>query len=122
VPSHDERRNDRLIPTRRRAQEIDDRDLLPHRIQKPAVIRRVRISAHELVVDDIITRVDLAMSVALIVIPDPSAPSREHRFDAQQVFHLPGLEDPVLRIHEGNALAVEFKPTREVGGIQHVTA
>src|SRR6476620_10133542 len=41
-----------------------------HRIQEPAVIRRVRVAAQELVVADIITRVDLAMSVPLIVIAD----------------------------------------------------
>jgi hypothetical protein len=98
VPAYDKCRDDGLIPTGRGAEKIDDRDLLLHRIPEPAVIRRVRIGAHELVVDDIITSVDLAMSVALIVIPDPSAPFREHRFDAQQVFHLPGLEDPALRV------------------------
>ena len=119
MPSHDERRNNRLIPTGRRAEDIDDRDLLLHRIQKPAVIRRVRISAHELVVDDIITRVDLAMSVTLIVIPDPSAPSREDSLDAQQVRHLPRLEDPALRVDQRNALAAELEPAREIAGIQH---
>jgi hypothetical protein len=46
-------------------------DLLLHRIQKLAVIPRVRVGAHECVVDDIITRVDLAMRLALIIIPDP---------------------------------------------------
>jgi len=75
---------------------LNDRDLPLHRIPKPAVIRRVRVGAHECIVDDIIARVDLAMSVALIVIPDPSAFSREHRFDAQQVFHLPWLENAAL--------------------------
>src|ERR1700730_18999132 len=96
-PSHDERRNDRLIPTGRRAEEIDDRDLLLHRIQEPAVIRRVRVGAHELVVDDIITRVDLAMSLALVVVPDSPALPGEHRLDTQQVFHMPRLENPALR-------------------------
>jgi hypothetical protein len=62
------------------------------------VIRRVRVGAHELVIDDIITRVDLAMSFTLIVIPDPSGPSREHRLDTQPVYHPPRLENPALRI------------------------
>ncbi len=62
MPAHYECRDDGLIPTRRRAEEIDDWDLPLHRIQEPAVIRRVRIGARECVVDDIITRVDLAMS------------------------------------------------------------
>jgi hypothetical protein len=53
---------------------------------------------HKSVIDDIIARVDLAMSLALIVVPDPSAPSREYGLDAQQVFHLPRLEDPALRV------------------------
>jgi hypothetical protein len=83
-------RDDWLISTRRRTEEIDDRDLLLHRILEPAVIRRVRVGAHELVVDDIITGIDLAMSLALIIVPDPSAPSGEHRLDAQQVFHFAG--------------------------------
>jgi hypothetical protein len=56
-------------------------------------IRGVRVRSHELVVDDIITRVNLAMSLALIVIPDPRASSWKHRLDAQEVFHLAGLED-----------------------------
>jgi Asp-tRNA(Asn)/Glu-tRNA(Gln) amidotransferase A subunit family amidase len=53
------------------------------------------------------------MSLALIVIPDPSAPSREHGLDAQQVFHLPGLEDPALRVDQRNAFAAELKSDRE---------
>jgi hypothetical protein len=57
------------------------------------------------------------MSFALIV-PDPPATSREHRSDGQQPCHLPQLEDPALRIHEGDALAAELDPAREIGGIQ----
>ena len=79
---HNECRDDGRIMIRRRAEEIDNRDLLLHRVQEPAIISRVKVGAHELVVDDIITSVDLAMSVALIVIRDSSAPSREHRLDA----------------------------------------
>src|SRR5215472_13862827 len=61
VPAHNECRNDGLIPTGRGSEEIDDRDLLLHRVPEPAVIRRVRIAAHEGVFDDIITRIDLAV-------------------------------------------------------------
>jgi hypothetical protein len=113
MPPHDKCRDDGLIPTRR-AEEIDDRGLLLHRIQEPAVIRRVRVGAHECVVDDIITRVDLAMSLALIVIPDPSTPSREDGLNAQQVRHLSRLEDPALRVDQRDAVAVELEPTREI--------
>jgi hypothetical protein len=59
------------------------------------------------------------MSVALIVIPDPSAFSREHRFDAQQVFHLPWFEDPALRVNQGDALTAEIEPDRQIGEIKH---
>jgi hypothetical protein len=56
------------------------------------------------------------MSFPLVVIPDPSTPSRKDSLDAQQVFHLPRLENPALRVDQRNALAVELEPTREVGG------
>ena len=95
---------------------------LLHRIPEPAVIRRVRVGAHECIVDDIIACVDLAMSLALIVIPDPSAPSREHRLDAQQVFHLPRLENPALRVDQRNAFTAELEPAREIGGIEHAAS
>jgi len=75
-----------------------------------------------LVVGDIITRIDLTMSISLIVIPDPSTPSREHGLDAQQVFHLPWLEDPALRVDERNALTAKLEPAREIGGIEHATS
>jgi hypothetical protein len=75
-----------------------------HRLAEPAVIRRVRVSARELIVDDIITRVDLAMSLALVLIPDPPALSGKYGSDGQQPCYLPGFEDPALRIDEGNGL------------------
>jgi hypothetical protein len=98
VPTHNERRDDRLIVPRRGAEEIDDRDLLLHCIPEPAVIRRVRVGAHEQVIDDIITGIDLAMSFALVVIPDSPSASREHGSDGQQPCHLPRLEDAALRV------------------------
>jgi hypothetical protein len=58
------------------------------------------------------------MHLALIVIPDPSAPSGEHRLDAQKVFHLSGLEDPALWVDERDALAAEREPARKIGGIE----
>jgi hypothetical protein len=59
---------------------------------------RCRVGAHELVIDDIITRVDLAMSLALIIIPDPSTLSGKYGSDGQQPGHLLGLEDPAFRV------------------------
>jgi hypothetical protein len=43
------------------------------------------------------------MGLALIVIPDLNAPSREHRLDAQEVFHLARLEDPAPWVDQRNA-------------------
>ena len=77
MPPYDECRDDGLIPTGRSAEEIDNRGLPLHRIPEPAVIRRVRVAAHEGVFDDIITRIDSAVGLTLIVVPDPSARSRE---------------------------------------------
>jgi hypothetical protein len=118
MPTHDECRDDGLIATGRRAEEIDNRDLALHGIPKPAVIRGLRVGAHECVINHIITCVDLVMRLALIVIPDTSAPPRKHGLNAQQVFHLPGLEDSALRVNQRNALAPELKPAREIGGSQ----
>jgi hypothetical protein len=118
-PAYDECRDDGSILTGRSAEEIDDRNLPLHRIQEPAVIRRVRVSAHELVFDDIIARVDLAMGLALIIIPDPSASSWKHGLNAQPVCHLLRLENPAPWVDQRNALTVTFEPTREIGGIQN---
>ena len=78
--------------------------------------------AHECVIDDIITRIDLAMSLALIVIPDPSTSSREDGLDAQQVRHLRRLENSALRVNQRNALAAELEPAREIAGIQYAAS
>jgi len=73
MPPDDKRRDDGLIAIGRSAEEIDDRDLLLHRIPEPAVIRGVRVGPHEGIVDTLVARVDLAMSLALFVIPDSPA-------------------------------------------------
>jgi hypothetical protein len=78
-------------------------------MQEPAVIRRVRVAAHELIIDDIIAHINLAVSFTLTVVPDPNASSREHGLNAQQVFHLARFEDPALRVDQRNAVAAELK-------------
>ena len=118
MPINDECRNDRLIMPRRGAKEIDDRNLLLHRIPEPAVIPRIRVRAHECVFDDIITHIDLAMSLALILIPNTSASPGEHGSDRQQMGHLPRLEDAALRVHEGHTLAAELEPGSEINGFE----
>jgi hypothetical protein len=70
VPACYKCRDDGLIPTGRRAKEIDDRDLLLHRIPEPADISRAWVGAHECIIDDIITGIDLAMSLISGPIPD----------------------------------------------------
>jgi hypothetical protein len=85
MPPHDEGRCDRLRPAGGGPEEIDDRDLFLHRLAQPAVIRRVRVGAHECVFDNIIARVDLPVSILLIVIPDAPALPGEHGSDGQQV-------------------------------------
>jgi hypothetical protein len=51
------------------------------------------------------------MGVALIFVPNPSTPSREHRLDAEEVFHLPGLENPAQR----NPVTAELEAARQIG-------
>jgi hypothetical protein len=88
--------------------------LLIHCVPEPTVIGCRGVGSHESVVDDIIASIDLAMSRALIVIPNASAPSREHRLDAQQVCHLPRLENPALRVDQWNAFTAELEAAREI--------
>jgi hypothetical protein len=59
------------------------------------------------------------MGLALIVIPNPPALSREHGSDGQQLVHLPGLKDAALRVHEGYTLTVELEPGPEIGGFEN---
>jgi hypothetical protein len=37
------------------------------------------------------------------------------------VFHLPGFENPTLRVDERNPVAAELEPTREIAAIEHAT-
>jgi hypothetical protein len=121
VPPDDECRNDRLVPTGRCAEEIDDRDLLLHRIPEPTVVGRIRVAPHEGIVDEIVAGVDLLVGLALILIPDPAASTREHGADGQEPGHLTWFEDAALGVDEGNALAADLEPGPEIGGVEDAT-
>ena len=56
-----------------------------------------------------------------LVILDPNAPSREDGFDAQQVCHLPGLEDAALRINQLKPLTLELESSGEMTRIENAT-
>jgi hypothetical protein len=91
-------------------------DLLLQSLAEPAVIRRVRVGAHEGVFDDIIALIDLAMSFALIVIPNATALAGEDGPDREQGRHLPRLEDAALRIDQWDALALELEAASKIMG------
>src|ERR1051325_8177821 len=54
----------------RNAKEIDDRNPVLERLAKPPVVGGIRVLAHEGVVDRFIALKDLAMHLALVVVPD----------------------------------------------------
>src|SRR5205085_2631970 len=99
VPADDEGWDDRLVAAGRGAEKVDDRDLPIHRVAEPTIVGRVRIAAHERVLDHVVAGINLAMRVALVIVPDPSALAREHRSDRQQSGHPLRLEDAALRVH-----------------------
>ena len=85
------------------------------RLAKPSVIGGVRVLAHEGVVDRLIALENLAMHLALVVVPDLAARLREHGLDRQQKPHLLRLEDAALRIDERDALALKDKARLQLG-------
>ena len=89
--------------------------LVLERLAKPSVVGRVRVLAHEGVVDRLVALENLAMHLALIVVPDLAARLREHGLDRQQEPHLLRLEDAALRIDERDALAVKDKARLQLG-------
>ena len=79
VPPGNEGRQHGLIAAGRDAEEIDDRYLVLERLAKPSVVGRVRVLAHEGVVDRLVALENLAMHLALVVVPDLAARLRETR-------------------------------------------
>src|SRR4051794_33009886 len=103
MPYGDEGRNDRLIPARRDAEKVNDRDLLVHGVPQPAIIRWIWVGSHEGIFDEFIASIDLLVGIALIVIPDPTAAPGHHGANAQQPGHLTWPENAPLRIHQRDA-------------------
>jgi hypothetical protein len=62
------------------------------------------------------------MGLALIVIPDPSTPSREHGLDAPQVCHLPRLENAAPWVDQRNAIPAEHEPSPKISGIEYAAS
>jgi len=81
VPPGNEGRQKGLIPAGRDAEEIDDWYQVLARLAKPSVVGRVRVLAHEGVVDCLVAIEDLAMHLPLVVVPDLAARLREHGLD-----------------------------------------
>lgn len=73
IPACDESRYDSLVATRRNTEEIDDRFLHFIGFAKPPIIDGIWILPHESVVDCLLTLINLAVHLALVVIPDPAS-------------------------------------------------
>ena len=93
VPPGNERRNHGLVAAGRDAEEIDDRHAVLERLAKPSVVGRIRVLAHEGIVDRLVALENLPMHFALVVVPDLAARLRENGLDRQQEAHLLRLED-----------------------------
>jgi hypothetical protein len=92
-----------------------------HRFPQSAIIGRVRVAAHECILDEFIASIDLLVGVTLIVMPDPTAAPRHHGSDAEQPGHLTWLKYASLRVHERDAVALEFETGGKIVGIEHAT-
>src|SRR5450830_2189612 len=69
----------------------------PWRAAKPPVVSCVRVLTHEGIVNRLVALENLAMHLALVVIPDLAARLGKHSLDRQQEAHLLRLEDAALR-------------------------
>ncbi len=93
----------------RDAEEIDHRYPVLERLAQPAIVRRLRILPHKGVIYCLDALIDLAVHLALVVVPDFAARFRKYGFDRQQEAHLLWLENPPSRIDERDTLAFENK-------------
>src|SRR5262249_43905927 len=101
-------------------EKVNDRNLILACVTQPAVIGRVRVLPHEGVIDRFAAFKNLAVDLALVVVPDSAAGLREYRLDGEKILHLLRLKDATLRIDERNPLAVENEAGPEFGRGQEI--
>jgi len=89
-------------------------------VAKPSVIRSVGILAHESIIDCFIAFEDLAVDLALIVVPNSTTQFRKNGFDRKQKTHLLRFEDATSWIDEWNTLPFEYEPRVQIFRYQMV--
>jgi hypothetical protein len=114
IPSDDIRREEWFVAARSDPEEIDYRNPVFHRFTKPTIVGRFGITTHEGIVDSVVPLEDLAMDLSLVIVPDPTATSREHCCDREQIFCLARFENATLRVDERNALVLEHEPRTQL--------
>ena len=84
VPPGNEGRQHCLVASGRDAEEIDDRSPVLECLAKPSIVGGVGVLAHECIITRLVALEYLAMNLALVIVPYPSARLREDRLDRQQ--------------------------------------
>ncbi|WP_297393450.1 hypothetical protein [Acidiferrobacter sp.] len=85
---------------------------------QPLILGGLGILAHEGIIHGIAGTEDLLVRVALVVIPDPGAASREDCPDRKTKPHLSRFEDASLGIDKGDTDPVEQEAIGDLGGRQ----
>ena len=78
------------------------------------------VLTHEGIVDRLVALENLAMHLALVVVPDLAARLGKHSLDRQQEAHWLRLEDAALRIDEREAFAFEDEARLQLGRRQMI--
>jgi hypothetical protein len=76
---------------------------------------RVWVLAHKGVVDRLVALENLAMHLALVVVPDLAARLRKYGLYRQEELHLLRLEDAALWIDERDAFSIEDEARLQLG-------
>ena len=98
-----------LVAARGDAEEINERNLSLERLAKPSVVGCVWILPHEGVVNGFVALENLAMHLALVVVPNPGAWLWKDGLDREKIPHLLRFEDAALRIDQRDSLALEYE-------------